>query len=186
MDILYLVDRLEELVNEGWRIPLTSNVVIDNEEFLDIIDQMRISVPEEIKQAKRIQQERDRLLSQAKEEADRILVHAREQHQSLLTDHEVIKAAESERRAIIEEGHREIRAIRQDADAYVVDVLSQLENQLSNLLKTVQNGIAAMQDQLPESPAHQRAPAAPGSSSAAQDEPEADSKADPEAEPNEE
>ncbi len=174
MDILYLVDRLEELVNEGWHIPLTTNVVIDNEEFLDIIDQMRISVPEEIKQAKRIQQEKERLLTQAKEEADRILALAREQHQALLSDHEVIKAAEAQKQTIIEEGHREIQTIRRDADAYVIDVLSQLEDQLSGLLKTVHNGIVAMQQQIPESPTRKREPVKPGSSSDAQDIPETD------------
>lgn len=178
MDILYLVDRLEELVNEGWHIPLTTNVVIDNEEFLDIIDQMRISVPEEIKQAKRIQQEKERLLSQAKEEADRILALAREQNQALLSDHELIKAAEAQKQIIIEEGHREIQAIRRDADVYVVDVLSQLEDQLSGLLKTVHNGIAAMQQQVPESAARKRESAKSDLSSVVQDVPEPGSEAE--------
>lgn len=147
MDILYLVDRLEELVNEGWHIPLTTNVVIDQEEFLDIIDQMRISVPEEIKQAKRIQQEKERLLTQAKEEAERILALAREQNLALLSDHELVKAAEAQRQAIIEEGRKEAQTMRKDADLYVVEVLTQLENQLSNLLRTVHNGIIAIQRQ---------------------------------------
>ncbi len=147
MDILYLVDRLEELVNEGWHIPLTTNVIIDHEEFLDIIDQMRISVPEEIKQAKRIQQEKERLLTQAKEEAERILALAREQNLALLSEHELVKAAEAQRQAIIEEGRKEAQTMRKDADLYVVEVLTQLENQLSNLLRTVRNGIIAIQRQ---------------------------------------
>ena len=145
MDILYLVDRLEELVNEGWHIPLTTNVVIDEQEFLDIIDQMRISVPEEIKQAKRVQQEKDRLISQAKEEAERIVALAREESQSLLADHEILKAAETERQAIIEEGRKQVKVMRRDTDAYVIDVLSQLEHRLSGLTKTVHNGIISVQ-----------------------------------------
>jgi vacuolar-type H+-ATPase subunit H len=159
VDILYLVDRLEEMINEGWHIPLTTNVVLDEEEFLDIIDQMRISVPEEIKQAKRIQQERDRLVSQAKDEADRMLALAREQNQALLSDHELIRAAEAQKQAIIVEGHREIQAMRKDADVYVAEVLGQLEDQLSGLIRTVHNGIVALQQQTPESAAREKASA---------------------------
>jgi hypothetical protein len=96
MDILYLVDRLEELLNGAWHVPLTSNVMIDEDELLDIIDQMRMSVPEEVKQAKRIQQERDRLIAQAQEEKERIIGLAREDGQAMLDDHEIRKVAEAE------------------------------------------------------------------------------------------
>ena len=147
MDILYLVDRLEELINEGWHIPVTTNVVINEEEFLDIIDQMRISIPEEVKQAKRIQQEKDRLLSQAKDEHDRIIAVAREENQAILSDHEVLRAAEVQRQAIIEEGRRQVRSMRKEADAYVADTLTRLEGQLSGLLTTVRNGVAVVQRQ---------------------------------------
>lgn len=148
MDILYLVDRLEELINDGWHIPLTSNIVIDEDEFLDIVDQMRITIPDEVKQSKRILQEKDRLISQAEEESERILTLAREQNQSLVSDHEVLKAAEAQRQAIIEEGRNEVRDLRKGTDAYVIDALSQLEDQLSGLLRTVRNGITAMQAQI--------------------------------------
>ena len=58
IDILYLVDRLEALLSKGWRVPLTSKTMIDEDEFLDIVDQMRIAIPEEIKLAKKMQQDR--------------------------------------------------------------------------------------------------------------------------------
>ena len=147
MDILYLVDRLEELINDGWHVPLTTNIVVDEDEFLDIIDQMRISIPEEVKQAKRIQQEKARLVSQAQEESERIIALAREESQTLISDHEILKAAEAQRQAILEEGRGEVREMRKGTDAYVIDVLSQLEDQLSRLLTTVHNGVAAMQQQ---------------------------------------
>lgn len=145
MDILYLVDRLEELLNEGWRVPLTSKVVIDEGECLDLIDQMRISIPEEVKQAKRIQQEKDRLIAQAQEEAERIIALAREENRSLLNGHEVLKQAESQRQAIVEEGRREVRSMKAEADAYVIEVLTNLERQLSGLLTTVRNGLSTVQ-----------------------------------------
>jgi hypothetical protein len=147
MDILYLVDRLEELINDGWHIPFTTNVVMDEDEFLDIIDQMRVSIPEEVNQAKRIQQEKERLLSQAKEESDRLISLSRDEHQALISDHEILKAAEAQRQAILEEGRLEVRDMRKGADAYVIDVLSQLEDQLSGQLTTVHNGVTALRQQ---------------------------------------
>ena len=67
MDILHLVDRLEQLVNEGRRLPLSNKVMVDEQKIWDLIDQMRISVPEEVKKAKRTNQERDRIIAQAHE-----------------------------------------------------------------------------------------------------------------------
>ena len=148
MDILYLVDRLEELLNQGWHIPLTSNVMVDEDECLDLIDQMRISVPEEVKQAKRIQQEKDRLVAQAQEEAERTITLAREESQGLIDEHEILKLAEAQRQAILEEGRREVRAMKADADAYAIGVLSQLENHLASSLATVRNGLAAVRSQV--------------------------------------
>lgn len=140
MDILYLVDRLEELVNRGRRVPLTTNVVLDVDEVLDIIDQMRMTIPEEVKQAKRIQSERERLISQAQEERDRIISLAREESQGLLDEHEILKAAEGQRQALVEEGRREAKRLVTEANQYVFDVLTQLESQLAAFLTQVQNG----------------------------------------------
>jgi len=65
MDILHLVDRLEELFNNSRAIPLTHNVIVDEDKFLDIIDQMRISVPEEVKKAQEVYSKKDRYMAQA-------------------------------------------------------------------------------------------------------------------------
>ena len=73
MDILHLVDRLEDLIDEGRHIPLSKYTMIDEERALEIIDQMRISIPEEIEKATRIIQQRDRLMAQANEEAARMV-----------------------------------------------------------------------------------------------------------------
>ena len=150
MDILYLVDRLEEMLNKGFHVPLTSRVLINENECLDIIDQMRISIPEEVKQAKRVQQEKDRLLAQAQEEAERIVALAKEKNQALLDEHQVLKAVDAQRQAILEESRREVQALKADADAYTIEVLTQLEGELSGFLSTVRNGLATLQKRAPE------------------------------------
>ncbi len=78
MDILHLVDRLEELFNESRPFPLTHSVLVNEDRMLDIIDQMRVSIPEEIKKAQQILAQRDRILAQAQEEANRTIALARE------------------------------------------------------------------------------------------------------------
>src|SRR5512136_2841451 len=78
MDILHLVDRLEELFNKSHAIPLTHSVIVDEDKFLDIIDQMRISIPEEVKKAQEVFSKKDLVIAKAKEEADRTVQLARD------------------------------------------------------------------------------------------------------------
>ncbi|HID63269.1 MAG TPA: ATPase [Anaerolineae bacterium] len=145
IEIQHLVDRLESLLNESWLIPLTSNRIINEEEYLDIIDQMRITIPEEIKQAKRVRQEKERIIAQAQEEAERIVTLAREQAASLTNEHEVLKTAEAKAEAILREAQQEAENVKAGADEYVVEVLSELEEQLMAFLTTVRNGLKAVQ-----------------------------------------
>jgi hypothetical protein len=157
MDILHLVDRLEMLVSQGWRLPFTSNVVIQEDAFLDIIDQMRVSIPEEVKQAKRISAERERLLVQAQEEADRLMSLAQDQAVTLADDHEIVKAAYLRAEEIVAQAHTSAEGVRNEADVYVMEALSNLEEQLMRLLTTVRNGIRQVQDSTVPAQAEPRA-----------------------------
>jgi vacuolar-type H+-ATPase subunit H len=145
IDILHLVDRLETLLSKSWRLPFTSNVVIQEDAFLDIIDQMRISIPEEVKQARRVTAERERLLEQAQEEADRIVALAHEQAGSLADDHEIVKTAQARADEVLARAQHSAESVKGDADTYVMETLSGLEEQLMMLLTTVRNGIRQVQ-----------------------------------------
>jgi len=145
IDILHLVDRLETLLSKSWRLPFTSNVVIQEDAFLDIIDQMRISIPEEVKQARRVTAERDRLLEQAQEEADRIVALAQEQAGSLADDHEIVKTAQARADEVLARAQHSAEGVKGEADTYVMETLSSLEEQLMMLLTTVRNGIRQVQ-----------------------------------------
>ena len=94
MDILHLIDRLEELFNNSRPIPLTHNVIVDEDKFLDIIDQMRISVPEEVKKAQTVFSQKDRVMAQAQEEANRTLQLAREKADSLVEKEGLVQDAQ--------------------------------------------------------------------------------------------
>ena len=93
MDIQHLVDRLEDLIDEGRHLFGTKFTMVDEERALEIIDQMRISVPEEIEKAARTIQLRDRVLAEANEEAARIVQQARQHSEDLIDEQEMVKQA---------------------------------------------------------------------------------------------
>jgi cell division septum initiation protein DivIVA len=146
MDILYLIDELESRLTEGRRIPLTSNVIVDEEECFDIINEMRSRIPEEVKQAKRTERERERIIAQAHEEAERLVALAKERAKEVLGEDEIVKGAEARAQTIIERAQHEADKVKTDADDYVIAVLTHLESQLGSLLTTVQNGIRVVQE----------------------------------------
>ena len=144
MDILHLVDRLEELFNESRPIWLTHSVIVDEDRMLDLIDQMRVAIPEEIKKAQQIIAQRDRIMAQAKEEANRTLSLARDKAERSLDDNELILAANSQANQIVERAHQEAALTQHEADQYILDSLSKLESDLDRLLSQVRNGITAL------------------------------------------
>ncbi|MBE2196449.1 MAG: hypothetical protein IAE83_19910 [Anaerolinea sp.] len=147
MDIQHLVDRLEDLIDEGRHIWLTKFTVIDEERALEIIDQMRISVPEEIDKASRVLNQRDRLLAQANEEAARVVELAKEKSDTLIQRDAITQAAQNRAANIIEQARQEAEQIRNDADNYVLDVLREFEAHLLKTMNVVRNGInKIMQD----------------------------------------
>ncbi len=146
MDILHLVDRLEELFNESRSIPFTHNVIVDEDRMLDIIDQMRISIPEEIKKAQQLLAQRDRILAQAQEEANRTLSLAREKSEAMVDRDSIVSAAQARSEQIIAQGKIEAENTRHEADGYVLDTLTNLEMEMERILNQVRNGIRSIQN----------------------------------------
>jgi len=145
MDIQHLVDRLEDLIDEGRHLPMTKMTMIDEERALEIIDQMRISIPEEIDKASRVINQRDRLMAQANEEAARVVDLAREKSDQLITRDSVVQAAQNRAANIIEQARQDAESIRNEADQYVLEVLNELEGHLIKTLTVVRNGINKIQ-----------------------------------------
>ncbi len=141
MDIQHLIDRLEELIDEGRHIWFTRSTMIDEERALELIDQMRISIPEEVDKAQRVMNQRDRILAQANEEAARVVDLAREKSAAMIERDAITQAAKNQQVNIIEAARQEAEEIRAEADAYALEVLQALERQLRNDLHVVQNGI---------------------------------------------
>ena len=145
MDILYLLDQLEEVLGAGSRVPLTSRTLVDEQEILDIVDQIRVSVPEEIKAARRLSDERDQVIADAHAEADRILRDADSQAAERVGEHHLVRSAEMRAADIEDRALRQAADIRREADAYAHRVLQKLREQIGQLGTTVDRGITELE-----------------------------------------
>lgn len=146
MDILQLIDRLEELFNNAKAVPFTHNVVVDEDRMLELIDQMRIAIPDEVKKAQQVVAQRDRVQAQAQEEANRTLQIARDKATELTQKDMITQEAQRRAEQIISQARAEAEAVRADADNYVLDTLMQLQDQIAKLSNQVNNGIQMVQE----------------------------------------
>jgi cell division septum initiation protein DivIVA len=147
MDILHLIDRLEELFNDSRPIPFTHNVIVDEDRMLDLIDQMRVAIPDEVKKAQQLTAQRDRILAQAQEEVNRTLALAREKSDQLVERDSIVEAAKSRSDQIIEQAQLDIVAMRREADVYVLETLTRLEMEMDRSLTQIRNGIRLLQQE---------------------------------------
>ena len=150
MDVLVLIDKLDDLIHNARAVPLTDQVRIDREEIYELLDQMRSTIPEEVKQARWIVKERQEMLAEAKREAERILSEAQERAAQEASEQEVVKRAEREAAQIVEDARLREREVRLGAEDYADEVLGTLEENLGKFLSAVQRGRERLQGREPE------------------------------------
>lgn len=151
MDILHLVDRLEELFNESKPIWFTHSVVVDEDRMLDLIDQMRVTIPEEIKKSQQLLSQRDRILAQAQEEASRTIALAREKAEKLVENDPITQAAQIKAEQIVAQAHLDSEQTKRETDNYILHSLTAMESELEKIGNQVKNGILALQKEKPDS-----------------------------------
>ena len=145
MDVLVLIDKLDDLVHNAKQVPLMDQVRVDREEIFDILDQMRATIPEEIKQARWIVKERQEMLAEAKREAERIIKEGKEQQVELVSETEIVKLSEREADDIIDEARAREREIRLGAEDYADEILNTLEVNLMKFIAAVRRGLERLQ-----------------------------------------
>ena len=146
IDIIFLVERLESIIANGKKLPLTNNVVVDQVSALDLIDQLRVAVPEEVRAAKRINSEGERIIEKAQEEAERIIARAQEQAAFLIDERGLTQAAEDDSRRIVAEAQADGDEVRRGADEYAASVLIGLEGDVVRTLQSIKKGIALLDE----------------------------------------
>jgi F0F1-type ATP synthase membrane subunit b/b' len=121
--------------------------MVDEDRMLDIIDQMRIAIPEEVKKAQQLLGQRDRVLAQAQEEANRTLDLARQKADQLTAKETVVLEAQRRADLILGQARTDAENVRGDADDYVMRSLTQLSAELERISNQVANGIRVVQDE---------------------------------------
>lgn len=158
MPIQELIEKLENIIAQGSRVPLVDKVMVSMADVLDVLDELRLAVPEEVKEARRILKERDHLLSEAQKESARLLADSQAALDSRLRDtemvklaeeraREVLKKAQAEAHAILEEAGGHLHSARAGADQYSLEVLHKLDAQLAGFQNAVRRGIEVLERQ---------------------------------------
>jgi hypothetical protein len=141
VDILYLVDRLEELVGVGKRVPFSGRVMVEEEQFLALVDQLRIAVPNEIKQAQRVIRERERIIAEAQDEASRILDAAKKRAEYFVSQEGILNEARQQSEAILVLAEEKRKRALGEIDVYAIDQFNQVEDALREGLAIIDKAV---------------------------------------------
>jgi vacuolar-type H+-ATPase subunit H len=140
---------MEYMVHHARRMPFSNQVMVDEDEVMDLVDQLRFNLPEEMKQANWTVQEQQRLIGEAHAEATRIMTSANERAETAVRDHEVLRRAERQSQQTLREAQQRADEIVREAEAYALEQLQQVEAHLSRTLATVKRGVEALQSSQP-------------------------------------
>ena len=157
MEILAILETLEDIVERSANIPFTGRCMLDKEEILEIIKEMRLKLPDDIKQAKWVKEERQRILLEAQKEANNIIKDAEEKISSLVDEHEITKKAHEQANEIIANAKKDARDIRRGSREYADEMLARTEDALqraasetAELLRRFSGNMEAMINELDE------------------------------------
>ena len=134
IDILYLVDRLEKLITSSRRVPLVNQIMVKEADILNIIDQMRISIPDEFKQARAIIHDKERILAQAHADANKLIVRAQEKAEEAVHREGLLRLADEK-----------AEQIKVEADAYVAETLRALRDHLTSIEMDIDRSILSIE-----------------------------------------
>lgn len=138
MEIFQLLDSLEDLIENSKKVPLSDKSMIDKEEVLELLKEIRLKLPDDLKQAKWVKEERERILAEAQKEADDVVKEAENRIISMIDEHEITKKAYEQKTQIITQANESSRQITQGAREYADGILANLETSLKEKLKEIQ------------------------------------------------
>ena len=137
MDIMEIINLMEESIEKASVVPLSGKILIDKEQLLDFIQEMRLSYPDEVKEAKWVKEERQKILTEAEARADSMLKTAEAKMIQMVDESEIVRQAQEKADAMFEEATIQSTKLRTDSDQYADDVLGDVERRLEMLLKKV-------------------------------------------------
>ncbi len=138
MELLELLEQIEEIVESGMNIPLSGGkCVLDRETILELVQEIRLKLPDDIKMAKRITEEKQRVLAEAQQEAENILKNAESRIAALVDENEITKKAYEQAEVIISNAKKNAREIRLGTREYADGILNKVEEILEDTLDVI-------------------------------------------------
>ncbi len=137
MDIMEIINLMEESIEKASVVPLSGKILIDKEEILDFIQEMRLSYPDEVKEAKWVKEERQKILNEAQGRADSMIKSAETKMIQMVDESEIVRQAQEKADMLVEDASIQASKLRTDSDQYADDVLGDVERRLEMLLKKV-------------------------------------------------
>lgn len=139
MEIMEIIDLMEEIIDKAPAVPLSGKVIVDKEDLLDYIQEMRLVFPDEVKEAKWVKEERERILEEAKSRSETLIKNAEEKVVQMIDEHEITKQAVEQANNMLNEAQTRSIEIKTDCDSYADDILNDVEKRLDMLLKKVRD-----------------------------------------------
>ncbi|MCX7774079.1 MAG: ATPase [Clostridia bacterium] len=138
MELLELLEQIEDIVESGMNIPLSGGkCVIDREAVLELVQEIRLKLPDDIKMAKRITEEKQRVITEAQQEAENILKNAESRIAALVDENEITKKAYEQAEVIISNAKKNAREIRLGTREYADGILNKVEEILEDTLDVI-------------------------------------------------
>ena len=138
MDLAARLERLDELLREAKSMPLSSSVLVNRDEILELIAEMKEGLPEEIKRARWIVRDREELLTKARQDGEQIVEQAHEEQVRMARKEEIVARATTEADRVVAEAEERARVMRSEAEDYVDGKLAQFENSIRKILEASQ------------------------------------------------
>ena len=148
MEIFTLLETLEDMLEKSKSVPFSDKSIIEKDEFLDVIKEIRLKLPDELKQAKWIKEERDRIIAEAQRDADAIVKEAENRIISMIDEHEITRKAYDKKTEIIADANEMYREITEGTNTYVDGILASIEANMADLAKTLNNVESSVQNAL--------------------------------------
>ncbi len=146
MDGLELLDELEDIIDKGASVPFSGRCILERDELMDVLQELKLKLPDDLKQAKWIKEERQRILQEANAEADEIIKAANEKGISMINEHEITQQAMEQARIIIENAQAEAEAIQEASYNYADSLLDTVEKVSVSSMKELEQCISIVRN----------------------------------------
>lgn len=139
MDILNLLERIEDIVEDASKFPLSSKVMIDKEEILEVINEIRLKLPDEINRASWVAKERQRILNEAQGEADELILKVQAQQKQLIEESEIMRLAQKQANQLLQDAEVKANQMKSGAYDYSDEILSKLQDRIREINNIIED-----------------------------------------------